>query len=366
METACGVSQYRFALAQDRIDEICGGMDTTLVTSEICAANDYYGQAATFKRFVGMRADRSFKFVIEHGVHLDDVVWALDMEAPVGVILSCSPWRAAVHRQRSNKVAIPVGFGYLYAMEVVRDEVGPDPAEPMRHGTIAFPVHSTHTITANFDHRDYAERLANLPDEFQPVYLCGYWKDILDGRLTAYQERGIPIVSCGHMYDPDFMLRFHDICRQFRYAVSNSIGTHLFQSVASGCRFFLMRSTRIEFDIPEQDRPHCGQFNPLFQAAEARAWQLFATPVRDITAPQRQFVGEYLGTACQRSRAEMRRLIRRSEWIDRAVPRATRMPQGQVVFAPPALARSLASPVRRWMKLKHSVSKRLPGRPKAA
>ena len=354
-------SEYRFSFRQTQLEEICGTAETQLVTPEIHTANDFYGQAATLKRYAGVPLDRPLKAVVEHGVHLDDIVWQLDMDAPVGTLLSCSPWRAEVHRQNSNKHCEPIGFGYLYAKHVVQELAGEDPDSSHRRGTLAFPVHSTHTISAQFFQAAYAKSLASLAEEFQPVYVCGYWKDILDGNLHEYERRGIPIVTCGHMYDPDFMLRFHDLCRHFRFAVSNAIGTHLFQAVASGCRFFFHKSSEIHFDIPESDRPHCGQFNPMFQAAEREAESLFSVPNGSITDAQQAFVDRYIGTAYQRSPVELKRLIEKLEWWDRTRPRSTQLGNGLSIYAPPALARRAVRPVQRWHKIKRSVTKRLPG-----
>ena len=357
---------YRWAFQQDRLLEICGSVDQPLNTPELHQQNDYYGQAHILKTYAGIKTDRSLKFVVEHGIHLDDIVWNVDTESPLSAIASCSEWRGDVLRGETNKSVMPTGFGYLYAMDTARAIAGPDPSDSVRRGTLVFPCHSTHSITTTFDQRSYAKRLKSLPEEYQPVYICGYWKDILDGRLDAYEEQGLPVVTCGHMYDSEFMLRFHDLCRQFRYTVSNSIGTHLFQSVASGCRFFFLASTPIEYDIPDGDRPQCGQFNPMFRAAEQQAKALFSSPQSCVTQEQKDFVDHYIGTRHKLSRTDMRRWIVKCEWLDRTVPRTTCLPDGTRVYAPPAMARRATKSLQRLRKFKRSIVKRLPGRRRAA
>ena len=357
---------YRWAFQQDQSREICGHVDQPLTTPELHPQNDYYGQAHVLKTYAGIKTSRSLKFVVEHGIHLDDIVWEIDTRSPLSAMASCSEWRGEVLRRESNKSVMPTGFGYLYAMDVTQTIAGPDPCESARLGTLAFPCHSTHSITATFDHRSYAERLKSLPEEYQPVYLCGYWKDILDGRLQPYEEQGLPVVTCGHMYDPNFMLRFHDLCRQFRYTVSNSLGTHLFQSVASGCRFFFLDSTPVEYDIPERDRPQCGQFNPMFQAVEKQARALFSSPSSIVTQAQQDFVDRYIGTKYKLSREDLRRWILKCEWLDRTIPRTTCLSDGTRIYAPPAIARTAAKPLQKLRKWKRSIVKRLPGVHRAA
>lgn len=357
-------ANFRFPLLENQPEQICQPRE--LVTSEIHPANDYYGQASVLKRYAGLSLQDSLRLVVEHGINLDDIVWPFDANAPLPMIGSCSDWRAEVHRNKTAKVAVPIGFGYLYARHVVADLLGPDPSSNDRRGIIAFPCHSTHTIKARFDHFDYARRLAELSTDSNPVAICAYWKDFLDGSLQPYIDQGLMVVSCGHLYDPDFMLRFHNICRQFKTAVSNAIGTHLFQAVASGCNFHFLDSSHVVFEIPEHEKAACGQFNPRFQAAEKEARELFAYPSESISPQQQAFVDRFIGTHHRLSRPELRRLFEKAKRWDRFVPRTVRMDNGSSVWAPTAVARRFKKPLYRLQRIGHSIAKRLPGSRRAA
>jgi hypothetical protein len=83
-----------------------------------------------------------------------------------------------------------------------------------------------------------ARKLVDLDEEYQPVTICLYWKDYLMGRAEPFMDHGLPVVSAGHFYDQSFLKRFYEICACHEYAAGNSIGSHIFLSVASGCSYF--------------------------------------------------------------------------------------------------------------------------------
>lgn len=294
---------WDFALGQNDRAALC--RDRPQTTPEIHAPNDYYGQATILKRYAGLPPDKPFTFVLEHGLRFDRGMGPIDRDALLESVGSPSARRAEILRTLTTKAVVPIGFGYLYAQDLVAREHGPDPAPHERRGTLVFPAHSTHYIRARFDHDAYADQLVGLPADFQPVAICGYWKDILDGSLEAYARRGMPLVTCGHMFDHDFLLRLHDLCRRFRYATGNRIGTSLFAAAASGCRFFYSGPEEVAYDVPQQLRNTTGRRDDEYEAVSARSRELFDRPrshdAAAQIAAQMAFVAEHLGTASKLS-----------------------------------------------------------------
>jgi hypothetical protein len=300
-----------FNFEQTNIDLLTAPRD--LVTSETHQSNDFYGQASVMKRYAGLPETRPLFAVLEHGICLHDQMWHLDRDAQLNTILSASRRRAEQHRQLCRHRVHPVGFGYIYATELVRQQFGDDPVDRERAGTIAFPCHSTHTINTIFDHEQYADRLMSLPLHCHPIYVCAYWKDFQEGALQPYVDAGCRIVTAGHMFDRDFLLRFHDICRHFRYAVSNMIGTHLFQSVHSGCRFFYVASSKIKFEVHADEAKNCAKSNPRFQQTEQQSWKLFSEFPIELTSEQRAFVDSYLGSDLMLTPHQLRAILRNAK-----------------------------------------------------
>ncbi|MEC9092969.1 MAG: hypothetical protein VX438_09710 [Planctomycetota bacterium] len=295
------------------LDVLCADRD--LVTPEVHATNDFYGQASVLKRYTGLPSDYSLKAVIEHGITLADQMWDHDRDSSLPWIFSSSQWRADIHRKLSKKKSIPVGFGYLYARDLVESMAGPI---KKREGTIAFPCHSTHTIRANFDHEDYANRLSELPAFMHPVSVCLYWKNYLLGEHLPYRKKGFQVVSAGHMFDQDFMLRFCDLCRHHQFSTSNETGSHLFLSTSSGCRFVFTDSKQIDWQIPNNEVKNCAKTNVLFQERRRQARLLFGNGIvsksqSGISNEQREFVDALTGADCQLNAVELRKQIKQAE-----------------------------------------------------
>ncbi len=313
---------YQFYLEQQDLDKLCA--DRPLRTREIHGPNDFYGQASVIKRYVGLPQWYSLKVVLEHSPVMHDRMWQLDRNRLLPLNFSSSPERAKVAQECSGRRSFSIGFGFLYAKQLVDEAfAGRSPAEPK--GTLVFPFKSTQWVETRFDHADYAERIAKLSEAMKPIVVCMYWKDVLRGAHRPYQHKGFPVVSAGHMFDANFFFRLYDICRQFRYAVSNEFGTQLFLSVASGCRFFYLESSHITREIPPALRKDYVRDEPGFQRTQHISKRLFAEPTDQITPDQRAFVDGVLGTQSLRSRADLHRLILRAEWWDKF--RATRIIQ---------------------------------------
>jgi hypothetical protein len=334
-----------YCLGQDDPAALC--VDRPLRTREIFKQNDFYGQAAVLKRYAGLPQAYRLKGVLEHGIVLDDLMCAEERDARLATIFSCSARRAALHERHTRKRTVPIGFGYLYAIRLAEARL-PANSDSERKGTLAFPCHSTRTIQAAFDHVDYARRLAALPSELQPVVVCMYWKNYLDGDWRAYAEQGLSIASAGHIYDDQFLLRFYDLARRFRYACTNKIGTHLFQTVASGCRFFFLPSSDIEWDVPANRLASIGRINPGYAETEAEAQRLFAVPADEITPAQREFAERFLGAGDVKSPTELRQLLLAAEFRDKFLLLGERGVQGRNETVPPFLSRPLAR-LRRWL-----------------
>lgn len=320
--------------------------------------NDFYGQASVIKRFAGIDEQRSLPVVLEHGINLDDQMWDHDRDAEMPMILSPTKWRASVHHKLSGKPAAPIGFGYLYAMKLVERQLNEQKGQPgiqdlaagsgqNRSGTLAFPCHSTQTIRAQFSHTEMAERLHSLPSEFHPISVCIFWKDFLHGDYLPYQAKGIDVVSAGHMFDRDFLLRFYDLCRNFRFATSNEIGSHLFMSAASGCNFFYLDSPPVSWEIPDEELQNCAQQNEMFKSNKQKSQQLFARPLGKTNEFQREFVDHFIGTDFVRTKRKLNQILSRAYRMQRRYES-----NGW-----------LTGKFTRVSRIKRSISKRLPWTP---
>lgn len=303
---------YQFLFNQENLAQLC--QDKNSKGNEIFRFNNFYGHADILKKYVGIPSKYPLKAVLEHGVSFSDYLNPAECSARLPVFLASSSYRASLYHERTGKPSIPIGFGFLYAVDVFHRFYGHLLHSSVPYGTVAFPSHSTNKMTAKFDFQAYASLLEDLPDKFKPIVVCIYWKDFLLGHHLEYLKRGFKVVTSGHMNDSLFLLRLYDICRQFKYATSNNIGTCLFASIYSGCSFFYSGVGEIQH---EYHKSHPIEWTHQFDIIKEKSFLLFENPVDKTTYLQREFVDYYLGTSFFRSKIELKKILLYCELRDK-------------------------------------------------
>jgi len=48
------------------------------------------------------------------------------------------------------------------------------------------------------------------------------------------------LMNWDHLFDKNFLFRLFYLCSKYKFAVSSTIGTHIFYSIAAGCPFFFL------------------------------------------------------------------------------------------------------------------------------
>lgn len=295
---------------QEDLASLCA--DRPLVTDELFPGNAYYGGDRILKEYSGY--DRPLKVVIPHGVNFNDhFVWSSEARIPLPAIFSFGPHRTRAYEKESNKVVLPSASPFLYLIELLKDQ-----PKPERKGTIIFPGHSSHHLTAQMDFAGIATRLAGFEDEYQPVTVCLYWKDYLLERHEVFRQRGFKVVSAGHMYDPYFFWRFYHLCSMHRYAAANTYSSALHYSVKAGCSFFFLESFGYreegEDALKEEVKDGCEPAD-ILNLIKA----LFRDPIPQTTPKQMKLVDYYLGTAYLQSPEGLREQFLKAEKWDKSL-----------------------------------------------
>lgn len=205
---------------------------------ELNGGNNYYGNGNHLRTYASLPEKEPLPFVMEHFVPLDYTTpHDYELSSGLPTFLTTHKTRAHVYRKLGIQKSVVAGSGIHYAIKVM--EQNQKWQKPKgKKGTIAFPHKSSRFKDRSFNFEAFADWLVALPEKFHPICVCIYWKDYLKGRHQAYLERGIPVLSCGHILDPDFLFRFIDISTRFKYSCSNGIGSSYPFSVLCGCHYF--------------------------------------------------------------------------------------------------------------------------------
>ena len=323
---------------QEDLNKVCA--DRPLKTYEEFTPNAFYGNDQIIKQY--SKYNGVLKVVVPHGVAPpDDYIWKKEAKTPLPAVLCYTPVMERAYAKASTKFTLLSASPFLYLMELLKFQ-----PKPERRGTIFFPAHSTHYITAEMDFEAIATRLSLLEDEYKPVTVCMYWRDYLLGRAQSFRRKGLRIVSAGHMYDPHFLWRFYHLCSTHRYGASNSLGSQLFYSVKAGCSFFFLEGfpqrlvvdtnmPKIEYSIP---------------AAEtvSKLKSLFNQPVPLVTPKQMEIVDYYMGALYLKSPTDLHEQLLMVEKLDK-----------HFIIRDRELGRKLVVPTYYKRKLQKSIMKPL-------
>lgn len=208
--------------------------------SEIFSPNAWYGFARIFKRYA--KWPFCLPFVIPHGVELSkDFLWKNEIENDLPGIWAFPKHRTKAYKKAaSNKVVLSGCSPWLFILDLIKNK------NP-RHGTVAFPPHSTHHVTAKFDDSKYADRLKQSEKENGAITICMFWRDIELGRSKIYENRGFPVISAGHMFNEKFAEQLLNIFYSFEFMHTTEIGSHLYYASAAGCKVILKKNREIVY-----------------------------------------------------------------------------------------------------------------------
>ncbi len=297
---------------QEDLLHLC--QDRPLPIDELFVGNSFYGANYLLKTYAGLPLEQPLKVVVPHGLSFSDTfVWTAELSAPLPVLWYFSEhvgqaYRQALDRVGGSKLLTPAASPFVYAAALLQDQ-----PQPQRQGTLFFPSHSTHGVTAQLDFAGLAAALAQLDAEYQPVTVCLYWKDLQLNRQLPFQQRGLRVVSAGHMFDPLFMLRLYHLCSMHRYAAGNETGSHMFYALQAGCSYFHFNPLdRVTYTAASETiRKRHFSDTPLSKTQEIEA--LFAKPAPQPSQQQLDLMAYHLGTQHFKSPAALRQELLAAE-----------------------------------------------------
>ena len=105
-------------------------------------------------------------------------------------------------------------------------------------GTLVFVGHSTPDIDDTSNVQEYIHQLKNIPKKYHPLTICLHFHDINKGMHLDYLNAGFEVVTMGNSMDDDYIPKFYELLRQYKYTCSNLIGSYVHYSVELGIPFF--------------------------------------------------------------------------------------------------------------------------------
>jgi hypothetical protein len=171
-------------------------------------------------------------------------------------------------------------------------------------GSLFFIHHTRVDVERKHDKQKIIEKINQLDASFHPVTFCFYYLDIQKGLHKEYQELGFDIVTAGHKENPQYIDQFYQLIRNYKFALTNSIGGHLLFSVNLGIPVSYFEDLE-----PTHESTWKGFEDSRTRLKNSRVYQkakqLFQGEHQSITTKQLQFVNTMLGVGTGTTRGKL-------------------------------------------------------------
>ncbi|MHB1016852.1 MAG: hypothetical protein ACYC2X_03035 [Coriobacteriia bacterium] len=306
MGRVSSIAADRFPEEQLDLAALCA--DRQLSSSELFKPNDWYGMATVLKHYAGLPIDQQLKVLLPHGIYFNDhFVVGFERAAALPVVLGFEPQRLPLYAA-GGVLAASLAAPFCFANCLVNH------AEP-RRGCLFVPMHSTHWLTMNTDWTAAADIAAGLHTEQEPVSVVIYWRDYLLGHHKPFTERGLRVVSAGHMFDPNFLLRQAWLLQSHARVVTNGLGSHVYYATHAGCPVHIIPQ---EYAIGVHES--VASETPTLSPERAKAWRAvseeFERTEGAITDAQRALAAHYLSSDHMLEPDELAELLLWAERLD--------------------------------------------------
>jgi hypothetical protein len=282
-------------------------------TKEIHPANDWYGHATNLKKYLGLPLNYSFKFIMEHGLYLNNQVDQIDLESNLKSFVTYSQYRENIllkHRPH----AFSIGPFIHYAESLLSPKEIEKERKRLGKSMLFFPAHSTPVIGMEFDADKLCKDIKKLSKGMDSVRICIYWKDVLMGRDKIYKEYGFECVTAGHMLDPNFLPRLKSLI-----LISDLTASNIISSQAGFCIFLqkphILINNRLELKTTKEWNKRIHE--SLESDGYVEVAREFSKKNFKISQIQKKLVQKYWGSDLTKTKKELKKIIGLAEKIAR-------------------------------------------------
>jgi hypothetical protein len=181
-------------------------------------------------------------------------------------------------------------------------------------GSLFFPAHSTDFIRDDTNWEKFIGILENVPENFKPIDICLHYWDIKKELDKIFIEKGYKVFSAGDPFKKEFPLNMYNILKNYRFTMSNLLGSYAFYSVEMGIPFSLY-GEEPKYRNTGDPNVEMGAFTSYKnEITYQRANHLFSGLNKQITSEQKKFVDYELGKVDSISRLRAWYLLYKSLW----------------------------------------------------
>ena len=247
---------------------------------------------------------------IDHGVTLFDTIPPHETENDAPLIFKFSPRLVKEYKKVSKKPVYGLKNPTIHCRDVKNIEQTQN-----AHGTLYFPGHSTETIDDLTDWNVFIDSLENIPSNFKPIDVSLHPSDIKKGLDKIFIAKGYKVYTAGDAFLYDFAENMYNILKNYKYTMSNLLGSYVFYSVEMGIPFSLygQEPQYINNGDPNVEKGAFTSYRK--QPTYEKAVELFSGLCNSISNEQKEFVEYELGKKTSISRKKTFFLLYRAYFM---------------------------------------------------
>lgn len=174
----------------------------------------------------------------DHGVGFSLTAADQELAMPGKNFLTWSEWRLDLDLRGTKRVHL---IKHPYVDLIHRENIRP---ERSRRGTLVFVPHSVPGLTlSDFDIQEFVRKVHKIPDLDYPLAFSLHSHDIGSDIHKFLRRQGQVVLTAGDSLHPNFVYRFFEMAKDFKFACSSSLGSQALYLHFLGLGYFLIPET---------------------------------------------------------------------------------------------------------------------------
>ena len=260
-------------------------------SSEIYGLGECFRSAAKYPRILPLF------FTSDHGVNISGY---LDPDIKTRKIRTRKhlTWSEANLKTKVAKLKIAgTQHPWLYYLERNKEKLNEN-----RVGSIFYPLHrAPGFIFHGLDDSASIKYLRNLPDQYQPVHVSIHMHDLGSEREEQFLSAGFKVVTLGETNDIKFHEKFFSLISGYKYAFSESWGSHVPFLIKCGIPTQIIPSRISILEASENKKVHSSEFEMELKRVE----EIFSKFPTQVTSDQIEYVNRVLGVKLRKHRLQL-------------------------------------------------------------
>ncbi|MEH7445202.1 hypothetical protein V7201_23170 [Bacillus sp. JJ1122] len=264
-----------------------------IIKPELFPSNENYGIGQQLKGFSGF--SNEIYACIEHGVYFGDNISPYEtFNSGLPATISFGQARKNAIRLVSRKPFFQIGPYINYAPSLKKK------SKTKQKNILYFPSHSIEGI---FKEHSVAQNITKIMEiknkyNYDNVYVCMYYYDILLGYHKEYEKYDVKIVTAGHRKGPYFLSRLKNLIEDSELTISNDLGTHVGYCVFLNKPHLILKQKNFfknetDFNIDTYFRP--SWWEETYKNEQEIFNKLFGNYTESVTDEQREICNKYWG-----------------------------------------------------------------------